>query len=185
MARNCPENDSQVLYLTCQECDSRFCEMSAIMQRYYLYEYYLDELASIRGKEWEDTEEERKEWCTSYMRDTDYVWIDIKSHNSVIGFLLVGTGKDCHPDCNYFIAESFILPAYRKRGFMSSAVQSFVLEHPGKYCMLIIKKNDYAKEFWNRLFSKIGYESFDLRNVVKLRCDIEQYGFNVCNNPEM
>lgn len=128
--------------------------------RHELYSDYLKELEAIRGLPFPDSPDDKWFWCQDYINSDYSNWIDIFSDGLQVGFLIIDTAPDCHPKCNYFIAQSFIMPEYRKKHLMTDAVQRFVTEHGGKYCLMIIDKNSYARDFWFKLFDSLGYESF-------------------------
>lgn len=66
-----------------------------------------------------------------------------------IGFLLVGFGDNTHPETDYYIAEFYILPEYRRIGIATAAVKELLSLFPGKYCFRVLKENINARCFWD------------------------------------
>lgn len=144
--------------------------------RFRLLSDYLDELQDIAGRSRQSELKKIQyyhEICNSCME-----WIDIWSDGECAGFLIIGRKPNCHPDADFYIAESYILPSYRRKGIMSKAVSEFVRLHSGIYCLLILKRNHYAKAFWKKLFNSLGYKYRYLRDVGATNETCEQYGFS-------
>lgn len=92
-------------------------------------------------------------------------WNSIKllfDEGMLAGFLIIGTAPNCHPDCEYFIAQAYVAPESRRKGIMTKAVSEFVKDHRGKYCMDILYKNYSARIFWLTRFRELGYELIQL-----------------------
>ncbi len=182
MARICPETESYVLYLDCLECDTRSCERTSKSTediRRELYWEYLQELEVIRGEKWEETEAERRTWADDYLTQSHHRWIDIRYMDQVVGFVIFSTAPECHPVCDYFLSQSYIKPEYRNKGLMTAVVTRFVKEHTGRYCMILLKKNVYAKKYWHNLFTDLGYVPFNLYDTGTLKSDEEQAGYEL------
>ena len=145
--------------------------------RHKLYSEYLEELEFIRGTPFSEPKEEQRQWCQDYLDQPYYTWVDIKQKDKIIGFLIMGTYPDCHPDCDYFICQSYVLPGYRGNGLMTKAVTSFIKEHKGYYCLMIIDRNVKAQRFWSRIFTDCNYIRFELSEVVQLCHGESQYGY--------
>ena len=141
-----------------------------------LYWKYLQELEKIDGVKWEESDDEKRTWCNDYLTCEHYEWIDVRYLDQIIGFLIIGTEPDCHPDCDYFICQSYILPEFRMRGLMTKTVTQYVNAHIGKYCMIILKNNHSAKKYWKNLFYDNSYKQMQL-SYFPLRNREEQYGF--------
>lgn len=145
--------------------------------RHSLYADYIKDLEAIKGKPFPDTDEEKRQWCQDYIDQNHCNWIDITQDGLIVGFLIICTFPECHPDCDYFISQSYVHPDYRKHHLMTNAVHKFVTEHTGNYCLMILKRNDYAKRFWFNLFQDLNYKPLDLRIVCEMEEDEIQYGF--------
>lgn len=100
-------------------------------------------------------------------------WIDLSSDGEIIGFLITGWGEDCHPDCDYFIAQAYVNEKHRKKGIMSEAVKKYIESHPGKYCLLILKGNVHAQDYWDELFKEEGYTQVPLKLLPGMKLDNE------------
>lgn len=116
-----------------------------------------------------------------YASTNDVYWIDIKDGDDIVGFLIIGKPDtpECHPDADYGIAQAYVMPEYRGRGYMSEAVQGFAAKHPGAYSLLIIKQNEPALKFWAKLISSSGYKLYplDSRYVNDEHCELVLMGF--------
>ena len=146
--------------------------------RHKLYADYVKELEKIRNLPFPDSNAEKRKWCQDYLDNSYYNWIDIRDNNSeIIGFLIIGTKPDCHPDCDYFICQSYIIPENREHHFMTNTVYEFVTNHKGKYCLMILDSNEYANNFWFKLFKDLGCKPMALPIVTDMEFDETQYGF--------
>lgn len=185
MSRFCPELNRRVLYTECLECDTKSCKKVHPVDfiRRELYWDYLMELEIIKGEKWKESSEEMRGWCESFLTENHYDWIDIECNGIIVGFLIMAVEPDCHPDCDYFVCQSYVKPSYRHQGLMSEAVREYERIHSGtKYCMFILNKNRYAYKFWHNLFKEMGYDEMDLRHVIELKHGESQYGFRKSNH---
>ncbi len=90
-------------------------------------------------------------------------WIDIEKDGKVVGFLIMSKAPDCHPQTDYFLNQTFVLPEYRKQGLMSSTLKKFIAKHPRKkYSVIILRKNKWARHFWQGFFLTQGYTAMSL-----------------------
>ena len=80
-----------------------------------------------------------------------------------IGFMLFGFKENTHPETDWFIAEFYILPAYRHRGYGEKGITKFLQKHPGKYCYFVLKENIPAQKFWNRIREKLNCQDITSR----------------------
>lgn len=124
-----------------------------------LYKEYLSELEKYTPEPFEEgTAEEAIKFYKKNRIDTKLIFSDGK----LVGFLIVSTLPYCHPECDYFICQSYLKPEYRGKGLMTGAVVEWVKAHPGKYCLDIIFGNKHAKSFWYRRFWELGYIGIEL-----------------------
>lgn len=84
-------------------------------------------------------------------------WIDIMQGGTPVGFLVIGYGDNCHPDADYYIEEAFVSSEYQRQGLMTKTIEEYITAHNGTYCYFTLRKNQYAKEFWEKIFRKLGY----------------------------
>lgn len=144
--------------------------------RYQMYADYMRHIDALRGEVFDGGLCMRQfakiddGWC-------DVQWVPIKIKTQEIGFLTVYTHPNCHPDADWYIEDSYIMPEYRNQGFMQKAVQKWVKEHPGKYCLFIVDNNEPARHMWPAVFEKMKYQSLDLRQVLPPKQGITQYGW--------
>lgn len=149
--------------------------------KYEMISRYLDELTDIGGLP-RKTEEEKQEYFSVMMREPNMDWKDIRVDGKIIGFLVTGTPPNCHPDADYYLEETYIIPEYRKQGYMSSAASEFLETHPGTYCLLIMDRNGYAIRFWQHRFTEAGYVPCPLSDVGAADGTCTQYGFRPGKN---
>lgn len=73
-----------------------------------------------------------------------------------VGFLIIG--KDVRPESHfdYYIAETYIKPKYRKHGYTFKAVKEFIETHKGSYTLFIINNNTVAKHFWRKVQNELN-----------------------------
>lgn len=93
-----------------------------------------------------------------------------------IGFCLLGFGDNTHPQTNYYIAEFYISPQYRRSGYGTKAARELFSLLPGKYCYHVLKKNNKAKDFWDRVKNESSYKTLFLRDTSNLT-DCDFYAF--------
>lgn len=138
--------------------------MDAFERRHDLYAQYCGELNTFRGEDETPVGMfEMYENCEEYFKATDCTWHDILMDDQIIGFVIVGSHAPySHPFSDYSICEAYVLPEYRKRGLMTSVVRSLVEECPGKYSLLVLDHNEYAKNFWSKVFASMRYVPYDL-----------------------
>lgn len=104
-------------------------------------------------------------------------WIPIVHETQEIGFLIICTHPNCHPDADWYIENAYIIPEYQNQGHMQRAVQNWLKEHPGRYCLFIIDKNYPARHMWETVFKKAGYIPFKLKHVIPQKKGVTQYGW--------
>ena len=110
------------------------------------------------------------------------IWIDIYDESDIVGFLIIGKNEnDCHPDCDYYICQSYVAPGHREKGLMSQTVSAFLSEHHGVYGYDVLKRNVYADTFWKNLFKRLGTIPVNLARIrdKKIEDKIFLYGFSI------
>lgn len=71
-----------------------------------------------------------------------------------IGFCLLGFGQNTQPGTDWFIAEFYIEPNYRRKHYAENAISQHLTTHPGKYCYFVLKNNKNAQTFWLKMQKK-------------------------------
>lgn len=111
------------------------------------------------------TEEEVWQWYQQILTDpTNTTLYRIYDDTEEIGFVVIGSKKNCEKGADWYIQDAYILAGYRHRGIMRNFFSKFIEEHPGKYCLFIIDENDIAKEFWDKAFESAGYKPFKIKD---------------------
>lgn len=144
--------------------------------RYQMLCHYLDELWAIKGLS-PQSQMEKMEFFREITSNDYTQWIDVQADNELIGFLIIGTAPNCHPDADYYVEEAYIKPEFRRKNYMFSAVSEFVQNHKGVYCLFVLDRNNAAKSFWKKAFAKNGYLPCYLRDVGAGDEYCTQYGF--------
>ena len=126
--------------------------------RKQLYVTYMEELYTIEGLELL-SEHKLNEYFTDIIENPYLEWIDIylPNLNEPVGFLVIAKYPECHPDADYYIAETYIKPEYRRQNIMLTTVSNYIKNHTGIYSLFIASKNDVAKKFWERVFKNVNY----------------------------
>lgn len=88
--------------------------------------------------------------------------------DEVVGFCLVGFGKNTHPRTNYYISEFYILPEFRCSGFGRSAFKKLLALFPGRYCYHVLKENKDALAFWSQMKKECGCKELILEDTLEL-----------------
>lgn len=97
----------------------------------------------------------------SYYYNDNLIPLKITLKNSIIGFIFCSISSG--PKVKYIIQDVFILRSYRNRGLCKLALKQLFKFYPGKYGLVILKKNEPAKLFWKRClkYLDINYTSDD------------------------
>ena len=132
-------------------------------ERYKMYHEYMREILQMSDDEYSEKDTD-KAFCF-YLDRTFIEWIDIYFGTRLVGFIIIGSYPECHPDADRFIIQAYVQPEYRRRGLASDVVSEYIRNNPGTYVMDILKANEPARKFWFETFYKNGYESIVLRPV--------------------
>lgn len=144
--------------------------------RYQMYLEYMKHIQGLLGEIFDggqclrQFEKLDEGWC-------NVQWVPVKLKSKEVGFFTVYQAPNCHPDCDFYIEDSYVIPEARNQGLMQKAVQKFITENPGKYCLFIVDCNEPARHMWPAVFQKLGYESLELPNVLPEKPGITQYGW--------
>lgn len=144
--------------------------------RYQMYADYVRHISTLRGDVFDgglcmrNFEKIDEGWC-------DVQWVPIKVKTQEVGFIVLYTHPNCHPDADWYIEDAYVMPEYRNQGLMQKAVQTWVKEHPGTYCLFIVDSNEPARHMWPTVFEKMGYVPITLRQVLPHKDGLTQYGF--------
>ena len=139
---------------------------------------YLRELDAIIGRPFRGHVEALKYYeDTISAHGTEWIWIQNAAQSETIGFLIIGTAPNCHPDADFYVQEAYIKPECRTRGYMTKTVTSFIKAHRGVYCLFVLNNNKPAYRFWMNIFTKMQYMECELRDVGAGDETCTQYGF--------
>lgn len=144
--------------------------------RYQMYLEYMKHIKGLLGELFDggqclrQFEKLDEGWC-------NVQWVPVKLKSKEVGFFTVYQAPNCHPDCDFYIEDSYMMPEARNQGLMQKAVQKFVTENPGKYCLFIVDCNEPARHMWPAAFQKLGYAPMELRSVLPEKPGMTQYGW--------
>ena len=136
--------------------------------RFELYQNYINELYKIEGLDLLSNQEIQKRFKDLYLNPylkwldvyplTVYPDMDLGSLDmDPVGFIVIGSFPECHPDADHYIVEAYIQPDYRRKKIMFDKMVDYIQTYGGKYCLFVASKNEIAKEFWNRVFKEVNY----------------------------
>lgn len=141
---------------------------------FHMYQNYKREL-------WEYTGENCEEYLRSWFEDM-FIQPSFSVHpvrnahtKSVIGFYIIQKLDDeqrYESDCEWYISEAYIMPSYRKQGFMTGCMYDFVMHHEGNIGLVVIDNNTKALKFWKSTMKNHGYTC---ERVPELSSDIESF----------
>ena len=118
-----------------------------------LYCDYKRELWSYTGEHYED--ELLREWYEMLVADPSCMIYPIVRFGKSIGFVILQT-INC--DIPKYIIDAYVMPEYRKQGYMTLLLDSMSSQIGKEVCLYVIKSNYTAREFWKNYFSLRGYE---------------------------
>ncbi len=149
-------------------------------RRNLLYKKYIKELSRYDSELKYFPGSEVIEWAKEYYEDKQNTsWIDIIQDDQIVGFLIIThKGGDCHPDCDHFIAQAYVLPEKRNQGLMTAAVTRYLQNNPGIYGYDVIIGNRYAKNYWKKYFTNFNAKYIPLKRYrsEELESKLELYG---------
>ena len=149
-----------------------------LLRKRELFDDYIAILAKYDSEISTLSEDEIDEWFSRYFEDHEY-WIDIKSDDKVVGFLIVGERDgDCHPDTDYTISQVYVEKAYQNSGLASKCVLDFLSDHSGKYALDILHGNEDGRYFWNSIFKLLEIKPYSLREVRENAGPVDLIGFD-------
>jgi predicted acetyltransferase len=95
--------------------------------------------------------------------DLDHYWVDKNRYtylflmsDSPIGFALIN--QHCLLQENqdaYSISDFFVMKKYRQYGIGRIAVQTILEEHPGRWEVRVLSRNETAKVFWRSVLNEL------------------------------
>ena len=127
-----------------------------------LFSLYLDELRQIQGTLPGNGTNEQRFHDVFNTPHTDWYHL-LSDDESVIGFVVIGHGLNCHPKADYFFAEAYVLPEYRGQGYLHLWVHNFLeINHVNLVSMFILGQNTHAARVWGHIFASEGFSYCDL-----------------------
>lgn len=185
-----PKHIGQTAFFTFEEAERAaiYTDGSAEQIRYNMFRDYLIELQKIEEYKYMDDAEILDNFIKIRHGDVEH-WMDVYPDNAnncaahrtkhdIIGFWILGQNGNCHPDADYFIAETYIRPEYRREGIMSDRISDWIKTYGGKFCLFVLSKNEVAKKFWENVFDRCGYEPYELSDVADdMNGHLIQFGY--------
>lgn len=141
-----------------------------------LFLAYWEELAGYAGEEF--ILSEAFEDYLDRLTEENVRWYPIRADDKQVGFFRIGWGIACHPDADWFIADMYVRPDYRRQGLATKAMGDYISKHTGrKYCLFIIDGNKGARAFWDKFFTQQGFIPIYLADVGAGDETCTQYGW--------
>lgn len=150
--------------------------MTTYQWKIELYRRYYREIEGyIKPKE-KESDEEITRMADDFINGEHIKWINIYEGTNLVGFLIIVKKPICHPDADYHVADSYVMPEYRHRGKMRTAFEDYMKRHPGIYCLDIVDNDEGGMAFWMKTMIEMKCKPVVLRKIVS-REGISQYGF--------
>lgn len=154
--------------------------MSVYEQKIQLYKDYAAELDDIANRE-PMSENKAETIANSFINESysrwENIWADDKE---LAGFFIICKENGCHPDADYFIAQLYIRPEYRRKGYAKKTVLEYMRKHRGTYCKFMIKKNHDAYAFWDMIKKEMHAKDVQMPVIPgTLEEGEEQIGFRI------
>ena len=128
-----------------------------LQEKENLYTDYCLELNQFYPESKHMTSAEAIENFYEYCRDDRTKWINLFWEQKLVGFVVfLKFENEIH------VAEVYVKPEYRKRGLVTDTILDYISRHDTLYSAVILEKNEYAKQFWTKLFTKAGYHKVEL-----------------------
>lgn len=97
--------------------------------------------------------------------ETDLDWVDIKTDDGeLIGFLVVSKNPELFPGIEYDVDCMYILPDYRRQGYMSKMIKKYLEDNPGTYSYSVLVGNDVSLSFWDKIIYDNNCIPIELKN---------------------
>jgi predicted acetyltransferase len=97
-------------------------------------------------------------WFDLYWHEENHWPYWIISENQKIGFTLISGDSHFSNQIDYFLAEFFILPEYRRNGFGHAAFKEIINIHQGQWELAFFIKNAQAEKFWLEAVKEFSYK---------------------------
>lgn len=143
-----------------------------------LYRNYISELGqySKRILKKPATKEEINDINTNPLLEKYFITDET---GKLIGFCLIGFDQNTQPGTDWFIAEFYISPMFRRQGYGTASITEFLKTHPGNYCYFVLKENQQAYEFWNKVRTELKCtdikSDYDARKHTPKDCTFEAF----------
>ena len=96
----------------------------------------------------------------TYWAEPDRLPFLVKVDGNLAGFVLAKRGSEVSGDEDVWdVAEFFIIRGYRRRGIGMEVAHEVWRRFPGQWEVRVLKTNDTAKEFWERVINRYIGES--------------------------
>jgi predicted acetyltransferase len=131
---------------------------------------YLDELSGPGAGD------EAFQHFEAYWTDPDRWPYAIEARGDVVGFALVNRWSPSGRGTDFSIAEFFIEPQARRRGYGLSAACQILQDHHGRWEIAVFKRNVKAEAFWTAVIAAAGVSLQDRieeagRVILRFRSD--------------
>lgn len=114
------------------------------------------------------------------MLETDFYWVDLKADNGdFIGFLTIRPAPNSS-GTDYDIDGVYIIPEYRRQGYMSKKIKEILDVNPGSYSYGYLVNDEISRNFWDKIISENNCEPISIDS--KFEYDEWKFGgFKTCD----
>ena len=96
-------------------------------------------------------------WLPNYFTDDDrYAFLLMTEEGLPAGFAMVNKHFAYEQDCDWAVAEFFVLHGYRRGGAGSAMMRELFAKFPGKWEIMYHPNNKASVVFWNRMGAEQG-----------------------------
>ncbi len=150
-------------------------------KRFSLFMDYHAEMLKMCPQMPTHDEESMRKICKNYLVNPNYTWIDLVKDKVLVGFVIIASGSECHPDCDFFLQDAYLIPDKRGKGDMTRALSMYINKNPGIYYLHVLEVNQNAKKFWEHLFADCLNATQIDKPLLRQEPDfaIKQYVYNV------
>lgn len=124
------------------------------------YKEYTKELSQYSERLRNNLEFELKAGAEEYYRyqNGEDMYLINNESGTPIGFVVIRHNCDCTSRrdiglfyANDYLAEIYIRPVYRRKGYASQTIREIIQENNGPFPLYILKGNEQAKSFWKKI----------------------------------
>ena len=122
-----------------------------------LYSRYIDELSMYFSEPIDYNDDRIKETVSSYLKNKETKWTDIKQNGKTVGFLITSKARvNPHLD-GIYICDAYIIPESRHKRLMKTALEKELDGFHGIIYYEVQSGNLFGDKFWKTVMSEFHY----------------------------